>query len=96
MNITFSGSNLQALDRDHLTPLDHIMKDRFSKIRFTPEKNSEVYMWGTNSNYTLGMQQTKPYPELLSKQNIDVPIKQVSFPDCVKLDTRFDIFLIVF
>ncbi|XP_044735447.1 inhibitor of Bruton tyrosine kinase [Chrysoperla carnea] len=72
-----NGSNLQALDRDHLTPLDHVMKDRFSKIRFNPEKNSEVYMWGTNSNYTLGMQQTKPYPELLSKQNIDVAIKQV-------------------
>lgn len=71
------GANVQMLDHDFLTYLDIVMKDRNDYITYDIKHDCEVYMWGTNSNYTLGLQEAKKHPECLSKQNLDAFVKQV-------------------
>lgn len=47
----------QPLDNDKLSPLDHLIRDRITwqnAINFS-EVNSEVYVWGSNANYNLGI-----------------------------------------
>ena len=48
-------ANLLQLDNDRLTCIDHLIQDRFPPIQIEePVKCAEVYVWGTNYNYTLG------------------------------------------
>lgn len=75
------GANLTVRDRDGLTPIDHAMKDRPPIVEFNGNNPCEVYVWGTNSNYSLGTgnEQSRSQPELLDpfrKQGIS--IRQVS------------------
>ena len=74
------GASLTVKDKDGLTPIDHAMKDRPVILEFDGQNLCEVYVWGTNNNYSLGTgnQQSRSLPELLDsfrKQNIS--IKQV-------------------
>lgn len=61
------GANMAIRDRDGLTPIDHAMKDRPPIVEFNGQNLCEVYMWGTNNNYSLGTgnQQSRSQPELL-------------------------------
>ena len=64
-------------DRDGLTAIDHAMKDRPSIVEFNGSNPCEVYVWGTNSNYSLGTgnEQSRSQPELLDafrKQGISI------------------------
>lgn len=75
------GANMTIRDHDGLTPVDHAMKDRPPIVEFNACNPCEVYVWGTNSNYSLGTgnEQSRSQPELLDafrKQGIS--IKQVN------------------
>ncbi|XP_063243097.1 inhibitor of Bruton tyrosine kinase [Bacillus rossius redtenbacheri] len=74
------GASITAMDFEDLTPLEIAMKDRLPIVSYDLNGPCEVYIWGTNANYTLGTgtQASRPQPELLDlfrKQNISV--KQV-------------------
>ena len=69
------SANLAVQDHDGLTPLDHVSFDRstFPKnygFHFVSQPNSsgkhDVYVWGANSNYNLGLghHTLKPTPDL--------------------------------
>jgi len=71
------GASLTIRDRDGLTPVDHAMKDRPPIVEFNGNNPCEVYVWGTNSNYSLGTgnEQSRSQPELLDafrKQGISI------------------------
>jgi len=71
------GASLTMRDRDGLTPVDHAMKDRPPIVRFNGYNLCEVYVWGTNNNYSLGTgnEQSRSQPELLDafrKQGISI------------------------
>jgi hypothetical protein len=75
------GANMTVRDHDGLTPIDHAMKDRPPIVEFNASNPCEVYVWGTNNNYSLGTgnEQSRSQPELLDafrKQGIS--IKQVN------------------
>lgn len=75
------GASTTMRDYDGLTPVDHAMKDRPPVVEFNARNPCEVYVWGTNSNYSLGTgnEQSRSQPELLDafrKQGIS--IKQVN------------------
>lgn len=73
------GANISSLDYDDLTALDHPMKDRMPYVEFNLSNPCEVYAWGSNSNYTLGIGNPRNVPEIVDffrKQNTSV--KQVS------------------
>ncbi|KAJ9579143.1 hypothetical protein L9F63_024751 [Diploptera punctata] len=75
------GANITVRDKDGLTPIDHAMKDRPAILEYDGLSLCEVYVWGTNNNYSLGTgnEQSRSQPELLDmfrKQNIS--IKQVA------------------
>ncbi|KAL0275010.1 UNVERIFIED_CONTAM: hypothetical protein PYX00_003000 [Menopon gallinae] len=74
------GANIQQLDLDDLTPLDHVLKDRPRLLEYNEDQPCEVYVWGTNTNYTLGtghhQSRTNPEPlDMFRRQGIS--IKQV-------------------
>ncbi|KAK2162357.1 hypothetical protein LSH36_100g11000 [Paralvinella palmiformis] len=74
------GSSLWTRDREGLTPLDIIMKDRLPHVEFVQSGLNEVFTWGDNSNFTLGHgnEQHRRYPEAVEvfrKQGIS--IKQI-------------------
>lgn len=48
------GASTSVLDHDDMTPLDHAMKDRPKYLKCAPIYLSQSYVWGTNTNYTLG------------------------------------------
>lgn len=80
-NLIKLGASMNIRDHDGLTPIDHAMKDRPSIVEFNGHNLCEVYVWGTNTNYSLGtgMEQSRSLPELLDafrKQGIS--IKQVA------------------
>ncbi|XP_066994710.2 inhibitor of Bruton tyrosine kinase [Anabrus simplex] len=75
------GANMGIVDYDDLTAIDHVMKDRLPFVEYSLSNPCEVYVWGTNTNYTLGIgtQHSRLQPELLDsfrKQGISV--KQVA------------------
>ena len=47
------GPTLQ-LDNDNLTFIDHFIRDRLPGHGLHSKQLSEAYVWGSNSNYTLG------------------------------------------
>lgn len=70
------------MDKDDLQPSDHAMKDRAGGNVYTTLNLCQLYVWGTNTNYTLGTgnPHSRPQPDPLEhfrKSNISV--KQVNF-----------------
>ncbi|XP_067882780.1 inhibitor of Bruton tyrosine kinase [Heterodontus francisci] len=61
------GSSLYIQDKEGLSTLDLTMKDRPSYVVYRKTDPTEVYTWGTNTNFTLGhgSQQSKHHPELV-------------------------------
>lgn len=75
------GASVTAMDFEHLTPLDIALKDRLPFVDLSLRNPCEVYVWGSNSNYTLGTgnQQNRSMPELLETfRKQDISIKQVA------------------
>ncbi|KAK6626719.1 hypothetical protein RUM44_009195 [Polyplax serrata] len=72
-----AGANIAQNDADDLTPLDHVMKDRPSMLEYDTKQPCEVYVWGTNTYYNLGIghNNSRANPEPLAffrKHNISV------------------------
>lgn len=61
------GASLTAVDFDGCTPLDLAVRDRLPYIEYSASDPSEVYVWGSNKNFTLGLasEQSPKYPEIL-------------------------------
>ncbi|XP_053614873.1 inhibitor of Bruton tyrosine kinase [Plodia interpunctella] len=74
------GVNTDIVDKDDYKALEHAMLDRQYMYKHAGSGPSEVYVWGSNSNYTLGTgtQQQRNVPELLGCFNrTNVWVKQV-------------------
>ncbi|XP_076307674.1 LOW QUALITY PROTEIN: inhibitor of Bruton tyrosine kinase [Tachypleus tridentatus] len=75
-----SGASLRITDHEGLIPMELIMKDRLPYVEYTPSDLSEVYVWGSNTNFNLGVGngQGRTYPEILENFRRDsIYIKQV-------------------
>ncbi|KAB0803203.1 hypothetical protein PPYR_00173 [Photinus pyralis] len=59
------GANFGITDFNGLTSLEHAMKDSWRTSGLREIKHGEVYVWGSNTNYTFGSQETRVNPELL-------------------------------
>ncbi|XP_017656171.1 inhibitor of Bruton tyrosine kinase isoform X2 [Nannospalax galili] len=61
------GVSLYMQDKEGLSPLDLLMKDRPAHVVFHNTDPTEVYTWGDNTNFTLGHgnQNSKHHPELV-------------------------------
>ncbi|NXX23300.1 IBTK kinase, partial [Podargus strigoides] len=61
------GVSLYIQDKEGLSALDLVMKDRPTHVVFKKTDPTEVYTWGNNINFTLGHggQQGKHHPELV-------------------------------
>ncbi|XP_075354381.1 inhibitor of Bruton tyrosine kinase isoform X6 [Mycteria americana] len=61
------GVSLYVQDKEGLSALDLVMKDRPIHVVFKKTDPTEVYTWGSNINFTLGHggQQGKHHPELV-------------------------------
>ncbi|XP_069462415.1 inhibitor of Bruton tyrosine kinase [Ambystoma mexicanum] len=61
------GANLCVQDKEGLSALDLVMKDRPAHITFNSSDLTELYTWGNNINFTLGHcgHQSKHHPELV-------------------------------
>uniref|UniRef100_A0A6J0TZD0 Inhibitor of Bruton tyrosine kinase isoform X1 n=1 Tax=Pogona vitticeps TaxID=103695 RepID=A0A6J0TZD0_9SAUR len=61
------GVNLYVQDKEGLSALDLVMKDRPAYVVFKNTDPTDVYTWGNNINFTLGHggQQSKHHPELV-------------------------------
>ncbi|XP_071662928.1 inhibitor of Bruton tyrosine kinase isoform X3 [Patagioenas fasciata] len=61
------GVSLYVQDKEGLSALDLVMKDRPVHVVFKKTDPMEVYTWGNNRNFTLGHggQQSKHHPELV-------------------------------
>ncbi|RVE44903.1 hypothetical protein evm_010450 [Chilo suppressalis] len=74
------GANTDILDKDDYKALEHAMLDRHYMYKLDEIDPREVYVWGSNSNYTLGTgtQQQRNTPELLgSFSRNNTCVKQV-------------------
>ncbi|CAK1584728.1 unnamed protein product [Parnassius mnemosyne] len=62
------GVNTDIVDKDDYKALEHAMLDRHYMYKHIGDQPSDVYVWGTNSNYTLGTgtQQQRNAPDLLT------------------------------
>ncbi|CAH0590134.1 unnamed protein product [Chrysodeixis includens] len=75
------GVNTDIVDKDDYRAFEHAMLDKQYMYKQDGKEPSEVYMWGSNSNYTLGTgtQQQRNTPELLTCFNrTNTSVKQVS------------------
>ncbi|XP_060061411.1 inhibitor of Bruton tyrosine kinase isoform X1 [Erinaceus europaeus] len=61
------GVSLSIQDREGLSALDLVMKDRPTHVVFKTTDPTEAYTWGDNTNFTLGhgSQNSKHHPELV-------------------------------
>nr|XP_006115955.1 inhibitor of Bruton tyrosine kinase isoform X1 [Pelodiscus sinensis] len=61
------GASLYMQDKEGLSALDLVMKDRPAYVVFKKTDPTDVYTWGNNINFTLGHggQQSKHHPELV-------------------------------
>lgn len=61
------GVNLYIQDKEGLSALDLVMKDRPPHVVFKNTDPTDVYTWGDNTNFTLGhgSQNSKNHPELV-------------------------------
>ncbi|XP_063954638.1 inhibitor of Bruton tyrosine kinase-like [Lytechinus pictus] len=74
------GASLKRYDKDELTPLELVMKDKPAYVTFDPVDPTQAYSWGTNSNFNLGhgRQRSRDQPELVDSLAADNhSIKQV-------------------
>ncbi|XP_003796779.1 inhibitor of Bruton tyrosine kinase isoform X2 [Otolemur garnettii] len=74
------GVSLYIQDKEGLSALDLIMKDRPTHVVFKSTDPTDVYTWGDNTNFTLGhgSQNSKHHPELVDLfPRSGVSIKQV-------------------
>ncbi|XP_040595587.1 inhibitor of Bruton tyrosine kinase isoform X2 [Mesocricetus auratus] len=74
------GVSLYVQDKEGLSPLDLLMKDRPNHVVFKNTDPTEVYTWGDNTNFTLGhgSQNSKHHPELVDLfSRSGIYIKQV-------------------
>ncbi|KPJ10509.1 Inhibitor of Bruton tyrosine kinase [Papilio machaon] len=74
------GVNTDIVDKDDYTALEHAMLDRHYMYKHIGDQPSDVYVWGTNSNYTLGTgtQQQRNAPDLLTSfSRTNNSVKQV-------------------
>ncbi|XP_063626736.1 inhibitor of Bruton tyrosine kinase [Cydia splendana] len=62
------GVNMDIVDKDDYRAIEHAMLDRQYMYKHEGTQPSDVYVWGSNCNYTLGTgtQQPRAIPELLS------------------------------
>ncbi|XP_006025752.1 inhibitor of Bruton tyrosine kinase isoform X1 [Alligator sinensis] len=67
MSLLKHGVGLYIQDKEGLSALDLLMKDRPAYVIFKKTDPTEVYTWGNNVNFTLGHggQQSKHHPELV-------------------------------
>ncbi|XP_023939294.2 inhibitor of Bruton tyrosine kinase [Bicyclus anynana] len=80
VNLMKLGVNTDIVDKDDYKALEHAMLDKQYMYKLTGNEPCDAYVWGSNSNYTLGTgaYQQRNVPELLtcfSRTNINV--KQV-------------------
>lgn len=73
---------MNIVDNNDLTPIEHALKDRINQIEYNSATPCQVYVWGTNTNYTLGTgsQHSRQFPELLDafhKKYPNISVKQV-------------------
>ncbi|XP_039708936.1 inhibitor of Bruton tyrosine kinase isoform X2 [Pteropus medius] len=74
------GVSLYIQDKEGLSALDLVMKDRPAHVVFKNTDPTDVYTWGDNTNFTLGhgSQNSKHHPELVDLfSRSGVYIKQV-------------------
>ncbi|XP_005377739.1 PREDICTED: inhibitor of Bruton tyrosine kinase isoform X3 [Chinchilla lanigera] len=74
------GVSLYIQDKEGLSALDLLMKDRPTHVVFKSTDPTDVYTWGDNTNFTLGhgSQNSKHHPELVDLfSRSGVYIKQV-------------------
>lgn len=74
------GVSLYIQDKEGLSALDLVMKDRPTHVVFKNTDPTDVYTWGDNTNFTLGhgSQKSKHHPELVDLfSRSGVYIKQV-------------------
>ncbi|KFO30398.1 Inhibitor of Bruton tyrosine kinase [Fukomys damarensis] len=74
------GVSLYMQDKEGLSALDLLMKDRPTHVVFKSTDPTDVYTWGDNTNFTLGHggQNSKHHPELVDLfSRSGVYIKQV-------------------
>lgn len=74
------GANIFATDVDNLSCIDYVMKYRSPLLNYSLPDSSEVYIWGSNNNYTHGSgnQQSRQHPELVDMfRKNNTSIKQV-------------------
>uniref|UniRef100_A0A2K6GZK0 Inhibitor of Bruton tyrosine kinase n=1 Tax=Propithecus coquereli TaxID=379532 RepID=A0A2K6GZK0_PROCO len=74
------GVSLYIQDKEGLSALDLVMKDRPTHVVFKNTDPTDVYTWGDNTNFTLGhgSQNSKHHPELVDLfSRSGVYIKQI-------------------
>ncbi|XP_055965774.1 inhibitor of Bruton tyrosine kinase isoform X2 [Sorex fumeus] len=74
------GVSLYIQDKEGLSALDLVMKDRPAHVVFKNTDPTDVYTWGDNTNFTLGhgSQNSKHHPELVDLfSRSGIYIKQV-------------------
>lgn len=61
------GASVTVSDFEGLTALDLAVRDRLPYIEYAPSDPCEVYVWGSNKNFTLGLasEQSPKDPEIL-------------------------------
>lgn len=77
-----SGASTTILDNNDLTAFDHALKDSVFPLENKCGTPCQLYVWGTNTNYTLGTgtQHSRNTPELLDsfyRKHGNISIKQV-------------------
>lgn len=62
------GVNFDIVDKDDYKAIDHAMLDRPATYTYHASQPCDVYVWGSNTNYTLGTgtQQLKKLPDVLT------------------------------
>ncbi|XP_061677249.1 inhibitor of Bruton tyrosine kinase isoform X2 [Syngnathoides biaculeatus] len=81
LSLVKHGGLLSSQDKEGLSTLDLLMKDRPSHVVFRNSDPTEVYTWGNNTNFSLGHgnQETRQHPELVDVfSRTGVYIKQVA------------------
>ncbi|KAF5293017.1 hypothetical protein FQA39_LY13786 [Lamprigera yunnana] len=78
--LTRLGANASIMDFNNLTSLEHAVKDSNISSQLKMIYFGEVYVWGTNTNYVFGTQETRSTPEMLygfHKEHSEVAIQQI-------------------
>ncbi|XP_071254097.1 inhibitor of Bruton tyrosine kinase-like isoform X1 [Salvelinus alpinus] len=80
MSLVKHGGILSTQDKEGLSVLDLTMKDRPAHVVFTKTDPTEVYTWGSNTNFSLGHgnQESRHHPEIVDLfARTGVYVKQV-------------------